>query len=100
MQSVISTYDSSSPSSLSATADACRKAYDDLGKSGSILSTNLGSKRVAEQRALSSAYRSARAGFLKCSTGGSSLNFPMLAAAEQDMASANRAIRRAQSLEH
>jgi multidrug efflux pump subunit AcrA (membrane-fusion protein) len=100
MQNVISTYNDSHPTSLAATGEACQKAYDDLGKSSSILTTKLPAQHQTEEQALRAAYRSARGGFRKCASGASLLNYPMLAAAQQEIAAANLAIRRAQRLAH
>lgn len=99
MRNVIQTYNSSHPNSLSATAAACRKAYDDMGKSSALSTERLSGSHRAEQTLLRSALESARRGFHGCAVGASSLDFPAVVAAEQQIASANAAIARARKLE-
>lgn len=99
MQSVIKTYDSSHPGSLADTGSACRKAYDDLGKSSILATATPTPQHRPVQQALRAAYSSARRGFLDCASGAASVSYPTMTRAEGEIAAANAAIARARRLE-
>jgi hypothetical protein len=99
MQDVIQTYNASGQASLTDTSAACKKAYDDLGDSSALVSQKLTGKQAQELKLLRRAYRSARAGFLNCEQAAAALDFPRMAAAQQQLAAANAAIARARRLE-
>lgn len=99
MQSAIQAYNNARPSDLAGTAAACRTALDDLNKNKDIVTAKLSGSQAREQRALKSAYMSARSGFLACASGAASLDYPALVIAQQRIAAANAAIARARRTE-
>lgn len=100
LRAVLHTYNASAPRNLTQQAAACRRAAGSLHGGKPLPVTQLPRARRVEAAALIQAYQLARKGFQTCAKVSTTLNYPQMLLATDDLAKATSWIQQARGQEH